>query len=450
MKIATQNLLLIVPIFLLLAAATVVLLFFSERREVRWGLESQAQGLALSIAEFTDAAAVAAVTDTNGEADAPALRAPLERLLKLGQAHRVEMFDLASGAVRRVIDVGARVGTPTPVDERLLLQAARGELVTRDVEDAGVLKAYAPIRDEQGVMRALVAVETSTAPLVEHQASVVRRASMALLALFVVGCLVSLGLTKLITGEIERLTRAARAFASGHYDVRLAPGPIEEVAVVGTTFGIMGSVLEDATLRSTREMLQFERFNTEASLSAHYAARFSAPAAGDSAGVRFAIDRLGPAVHGDFWFHHSEQGRHWACLGRVSLPASFDAVLTASAAGALLHEGVARGADMPALLAEAGALFPIHCCLVLQWGDGDNRIAVYRLSDGAPVSQDWLEPQPGRTIAFTTLDEASDRKAARYANAYAFETPRSCVEELRRLFGDGTPGGVLVLQVTST
>jgi HAMP domain-containing protein len=299
-------------------------------------------------------------------------------------------------------------------------------------------------------MRAVAAVETSAAPLAEHRAAIVRRTTIVVLALLVVGCLVSLGISKLIAGEIGRLTRAAKAFAAGDYDARLAPGPVEEVAVVGSTFGIMGSVLKDATLRSTREMLQFERFNTEANLSEQYADRFAAPVAITHAGLSLAIDRLGPAMHGDFWFVRTEGPRSQACLGRVDRAASFDAVLAASAAGTLLQDALARGQSAPDALAQAADLFPLHCCVLLEWGTAGAPPTLHRLRSGEPLTRSPLDPRPGRTVALTTLDAESDRKAARYADAYAFDTPRSCVEELRRFFGDGTPGGVLALQVTSS
>jgi hypothetical protein len=164
--------------------------------------------------------------------------------------------------------------------------------------------------------------------------------------------------------------------------------------------------------------------------------------------VRLAIDRLGSALEGDFWCTDSIDGRHYACLGRADQPASFDAVLAASATRTLLRDGLTQGTAVPELLSRTAAVLPIHCCVLLEWSDVDARIAVHRLRGGC-ITHEWVQPVSPRTIALTTLAEPFDRQAATYADAYAFDTPGRCVDELRRFFGGGTPGGVLVLQVTS-
>jgi hypothetical protein len=170
----------------------------------------------------------------------------------------------------------------------------------------------------------------------------------------------------------------------------------------------------------------------------------------EHAGVRVAIDRLGPALHGDFWFVEGDERRARACLGRVDGPASFDLALAGSAVNTLLQELFARGKDAAAALAEAASLFPIHCCVLVEWQSGERgALSVHRLRQDGTVVNQVLRLHPSRTAALTTLEHSADRKAVRYANAHEFDTPRRSVDELRRLFGAGTQGGVLALQVTS-
>ncbi len=451
MRIATQNVLLVAPIFLLLALTTSLLLFFVERREVEWGLDSGAQGLALAIAEFTSADAVTkAASPTAVPADIAAVRDPIDRILKFGQATRVEVFDATSGTPLRVLDVGERSGTPPSVPSETLRLVLEGRTVSHTVPGANdLLSAYAAVRGSDGRPRAIVSVETSLASLRAHEEGVVLKVVPISLLLLLVGCAVSLVISRIISGEIGRLTATAQAFAAGDYDARLEPGPIEEVAVVGSTFGIMGSVLKDATLRSTREMLQLERFNTDAELSERYAERFAGPIAGERGGVRFAVDRLGRAMHGDFWFIRSHETAHYACLGRIEDATSFQAMIAASAAATFVHDAVAGGMPAQAVLLEAAALCGLHCCALLQWADGDPRVDLHRLWPDGRVERSGFELPAGGTRALTTLDQEPDRKARQYVETYSFATPAGCVEELQRFIGDGTRGGVLVLQAVS-
>jgi HAMP domain-containing protein len=443
MKIATHNLLLIVPIFLLLALVTSGLLFFSERREVRWGLENEAQGLALTIAEFTDAAALQA-----SGAEAKALRAPLDRVLGFGRALRITLSRVDGETISRLVDLGATAGAPPGIDPRDLKRLALDEVVVR--EAAGDrLVAHAPIRDGSGAMRAVASVETSLQPAAAHRAAVLRRTGMMVLVLTVVGGLVSMLISAMITRDIGRLTRTAEAFAGGDYDARLSRGLIEEVSVVGSTLGIMGSVLKDAMRRATREMLQFDRVSTDAALAASYADRFAQPLASELGGMRIAIDRLGGPAHGDFWFVRQDGRLYRACLGRVEGAASFDAVLSGSAAAALMEEAFARGEDAPAAVATASTIIPLHCCVVVEWQQGSQPAIEVHRAQASTLTRAGLRLTAAETVALTTLDQESDRRVTHYAAAHAFDTPVRCLEELHRFFGGSTDGGVLVLQVRS-
>jgi HAMP domain-containing protein len=440
-KIATQNLLLIVPIFLLLALITSVLVFFSEQREVRWGIESEAEGLALTIAEFTD---IPSLNQSTG-------MAALERVLAFGQARRIDIAAFEGTRVHQILGAGEGPAVTPVIDDETRGRLTQGQVVTHDVPRSGWLVAHAPVRDAAGALRGVVSVATSLAPVAGHRTAVLRRSAAILLALLLVGALVSLVISTLITSEIAHLTHTASAFAAGDYDAALAPGAIEEVAVVGSTFGIMGSVLKDATIRSTRQMLQFDRFTTEGTLAEFHAERFCAPVAAEHAGVRVAIDRLGPAVHGDFWFVEGDERRARACLGRVEGSASFDLALAGSAVNTLLRALFAHGKDAAAALGDAASLFPLHCCVLVEWqADAHGELTVHRLGPDGTIANHTLRLSPSRTAAMTTLEQSADRKAVRYANAHEFDTPRRSIDELRRLFGAGAQGGVLALQVTSS
>jgi HAMP domain-containing protein len=449
MKISTQNLILITPIFLLLALITGLLLFVSERREVRWGLDSEAAGIALTIGEFTDPAALTKLGDGLAGPDGlAAIRQPLERILEFGQARRIELLVLTGGRPRAVLDLGERAGTPGAISDDVLQQALADRVVTRAVPgSAPLLAAYAPIRERTGKVVGLVAVETSLASEVDHRRAVLTRTAAIACGLFVVGCLVALLISRMIGAEIDSLARSARAFASGDYDAQFEVSRIEEVAEVGSTFRIMGSVLRDTTSRSAREVRQFEQSIAEADLAESYAGRFAPPVDEESGGVRLAIDRVGSALGGDFWLACSRLDGHYACLGRVDGPSSLESVMMASAARALLDEGLRNGITVADLLGQASELFPIHCCALLHWRrERGASLEAYWLRAGRPLDRTWIEPAGDRTVVLTTLDEESDRKAARYAAMYTFDAPRTCVNELKRLFGGRAPGGVLAFQ----
>jgi hypothetical protein len=210
----------------------------------------------------------------------------------------------------------------------------------------------------------------------------------------------------------------------------------------------MGSVLKDATRRSSREMLQLERAHTDIDLSESFASRFAEPLGEVHAGVSVAIDRLGRSTHGDFWFLHARaDGDHFACLGRIEAPPSFESTVQASAAATLLERALAGGSSPADTLVDGASLFAIHCCTLLHWRAGEQtRPAVYRLTPSGNVEQDRLDMGTNHTTVLTTLDEELDRRAARYARSHAFESPMQCVKELQRFLGDGSAGGVLAVQ----
>jgi HAMP domain-containing protein len=440
-KIATQNAMLVAPIFLLLALISSLLLFFLERSEVRWGLDSEAQGLALTIAEFTDGAAL---SDQSS-----ALRAPLDRILQFSQARRIDVFEVAAGQTRPVLTVGTP-GEPSsaPPSPDTLRRVLDGESVSQPATDAGDrLVAYSPIRDGDRHVRGIAAVRTSLEPLHAHRDAISVRTATISAGLLAVGCLVSLVISRIISKEIGQLTRTARAFASGDYEARIEPGTIDEVAVVGSTFGIMGSVLHDATERATREMLQLERFNTESDLVECYAARFAAPINEERGGVSLAIDRLGEPTNGDFWFSGTRGVDHVACLGRIVSTGSLDDLTAAASLGASMEQDFAGGAAVRDVLSSAADLFHIHCCMLLCWSAGATEVLVHRLDSAGRVEQRVLDVGTAATAVLTTLEPEPDRRATRYSATYSFESPIQCVNELQRFLGSSAIGGVLALQL---
>jgi hypothetical protein len=115
----------------------------------------------------------------------------------------------------------------------------------------------------------------------------------------------------------------------------------------------------------------------------------------------------------------------------------------------MMDEAFTRGEDGPGAVATTAAIVPLHCCVVVEWREGNpNAVDVHRTQAGT-LTRAGLRLTPGETIALTTLDQESDRRVTRYAAAHTFDTPERCLEELHRFFGGSTDGGVLVLQVRS-
>lgn len=446
MKIASQNLILIAPIFLVLAVITAFVLFVSERREVRWGLDSEAQGVALAIAEFTRASTLTPLPGETSKDREARLRPPIDRVLKFGHARRVELFVLEAGQPRRVLDIGERAGTPPSIDPDTLDRVIDGAVPIDDAPGATDRQAaYAPIRTGSQV-HGIVVVEASLVPLFEHRHEIIFGTAAIAVGLLGIGCLVSLIISRIISGEIGRLTRTAEAFVAGAYDARLERGAIEEVAVVGSTFGIMGSVLKDATLRSTREMVQLERFSTEMDLGVSFAERFAQPVAEERGGLSVAIDRIGPPMHGDFWLVQSIGEDHVACLGRVAGAPSFKSMVAASATATLIEAMLAGGATPERSLEQATELGPLERGILARWRTGAaDRVTVWQLKSGERVERSSVELGPGRIRVFTTLEEEFDARATRFADAYTFATARQAVEELRQFAGAEVSGGVLAI-----
>jgi HAMP domain-containing protein len=438
MKVATQNLILVAPIFLLLSVITGLLLFVSERHEVRWGLESEALGLAQTIAGFTDPSVL--------PAGGPAVQSRIDRIVKFGQARRIEVADLTAGRPRLVAEAGEAARGPASLDAHTLERVIAGQSITRPAPGAADrLLAASPIRGRDDRVSGVVTVEIDITALATHRALVASQTAIISIVLLAVGGLVSLVLSRIISRELARLTRTAEAFAAGHYEAGFTPGVIDEVNVVGSTFGIMGSVLRDATDRSTREMLQLERFNTDRDLTECYADRFAAPISSTHGGFDVAADRLGAAAHGDFWFVTAAGHESFACLGCVDGPSSLETLTVASAAGVVIQEALSGGVTPADAMQRAAAIFPVHCAMVAAWRTGDRRVSIHRLDSAGALHHTSTDIARGQTAVMTTLDDGSNRKAVRYAAGFAFESPVVCVRELQRFLG-GAPGGVLALQ----
>lgn len=470
MKIVTQNLLAIVPLFLFVAIVGGGLMFTAERTELRWGLEEEANSLAVALAEFVGADRATALLAVSGD-EVPALtelEAPLLRVLRWKQARRVALYsaDGTRSAFSAMLSEPAEgeEGDPTLAVSRQAdgwparpfeTYAGLGAEMDADrffvgpIEPASaggeVMRGWAPILDGQGKRVGLLAVEIDASPFSAGMRRVTLRIVLVTLVLLVIGVGVAIALSRRAAGEIRALSRAASDVEAGNLDRELGSGRIQEVADLTNTFGTMREVLKDVLAKTRRALVEGDRIRTSVDLSREFVRSFEPQLDLPAAGCVVAARHLGSRPSGSFYGAIERHKTLLAFVGMVREGEGLEAVLAASTARSLARDLLGR-LSVPEALAELVRLAPVRSveCLEVREGTSTAKRWVVARHGEAPVANE-IPLAAGAPAVCHTLGTAAQEAIAQYATLFGQLPPRELLDDVARAVPDGTGGCLLVV-----
>jgi HAMP domain-containing protein len=486
MKIRTQNLLAIVPLFLFLAVASSLLISFAERRELLWGLREEASSLAVASAEFIDGQGYATLVSAGTRAPYFAgLSVSLERILHRGQARRIFGLSADGGRTLFTLDAGEN-GAEAPASATVtrgippmhglgyepVLDAKKQPIASRpvamdtarffasapprapqyfvsDVRDTGPgdarMTAMAPIADAAGRRVGILGVETDAEEYVVTTRRILGTSAWITGIVLLVGTVVALGVSGLVTHEVQDLTRAAVDVKLGNLDRSIQPGRIQEVGDLAGTFNTMSAVLKDVLSQTRRTLIEGEQFRTEEDLAEVYNELFWPPLSSCHDGVAAAARQIGKGAAGSF--HALLTSPHGGCavVGRVGGSSPVTAALEASAACLLLQQEVAA-TDADTALRRVKELFDVERLECLCWDRAT--MAGCRWSFSAAAGCGAREPvcfEPGRPLLLSTLRADVQETVNRYASRFARLSPEELLADINAALPPGEEGSLMIL-----
>ncbi|WP_296600732.1 hypothetical protein [Phenylobacterium sp.] len=366
MSIRRTFLLLIAPLFLLLAGVNGALLYIWERAEAERGLANQAIAAAVTVAAFADAS----------EDLARALADPVR-----GAA--------LSDAVRRVKGLqGLYLVRPDGRTLRLAGDPSRdwpGRFETPRTPAAAGVRA-----DSKGLRRAtglapvrgggFVIAQIDAEPLFAQVKGLQRLVAGLVAAAGLVGLVLALAISRIITGELARNSgaiAAIRADGSAQTTGRFA---IRETGDLAQAVRLMATGVASRIARGRRELARRDRARDEAvSAAAYRDAAFPAEAA-EAAGASVAMRVMGGAPPGVFHALSLVAGRAAVVVGECGGESPSAALASALAARRLFEARLAGEGE--ALIAQATAAFGITRLAWRAWASGDAPSGLLLVIDG--------------------------------------------------------------------
>lgn len=476
MKIRTQNLFFIVPIFLGLAIINGVLNYREQLAEIEWGINEEIKALATTTAAFIDEDACRQIL--SGEVDLKHLEIfPLpQRIVKMeSQKKIINQKQLDKNIISRLIRKiwrylpgflrnqqqeyntweklqyfsilaadGSRQVIFEPYKEYWKVSMSNSIKETQNIiekikqaddkvyipkAESGsvILKAYAPIFNRSATLSGILGVEINAEYLKAQKSIMLLKISIISLIVILFGILVVLFISGIITRKIRELNEAAGVAAGGDYNRRVNIETIQEFIDLGNTFNTMSSVLEEVLSRTKRELIESERFRTQADLAKTYNETFWNPQEKTFGDVEVAARLISKRPTGDFFGVFQAAGniketqkrntsaeggceqsrREYAILGRVRAKEELDSVTLASAAFSLIRQELSK-TEPEQVFKDVCELFDVETWECIYWDEAGSEIQWLGYNpDGGPPLQRKMPLQEQRTLAFHTPRETS-------------------------------------------
>lgn len=435
MTIRRQTLLGVVPVFAALALLSTGVAYWLEARAILRGLREESGALAVTIAAFLRAEDL---PTGDGAAASGALKAGLERLDRWALVDGFAVWDPV--AKKLLYRRPENASLPPPTAEIRTLLAAEPYANTElhlDENNRQRMVAYAAARNEDREIIALVGVGIDASFFGEETSALRQRLAWIAVLVISFGFLVAWLLSAIIRREIRRLTISAATIDQGNY----TPPPtrfIQEVAELGHTFGVLGSVIDEVRAKSQRALAENERFRTEEDLLATYRAAFHAPIKGHFAGRAVAVASFGS--ESDLCFAAAgAAGEHgWVAFGRIDDTVSLDGACRSSAVQQEFSDRLDHGEEPEAVLTAVARLFTVGSATVVSWKRGSADVVRWDLYGSTPESTLLTPVAAQRAFFVHDLPAAFVTATDIYLSRAPKQAPETLVEDLRKLAEDST------------
>lgn len=444
----------IVPLFLGLSIVTGALTYHLQVKELTWGLDEESTSIAVSAARLIDGAAVRRIAAGEEALEAP-VRDQFRRILAWGRARRLTL--LAGADLRVLVDVfdgdspGAGVATPSPaVAAALERQPFVSGTPAKGAGGALTLTAFAPVRDAAGALLGILAVETRADTFASRRDAVLRSVLISLCAATLLGLLLAVLISRMITRRLSDLTDRVRQVETGGEVPGPGTGIIDEVNDLVNTFDTIQSVLGEVLAKTRRTLIETEQFRTEEDLMGAYLVEFQGPARTTVSGLDAAGSLFGRRPTGSFFGVWDLPGGGCAFVGTVGEQGLVERTVAGAAALAHLRQASRNGAVGPAL-ASTAELFPGLACEGASWGDRGADVVRWSLGgEGGAGKCARVDLQSGATVVLHTMGAPADGRIDAYVGQFRRLSPDALLGEVVTIVDEGLGGALLLLQPSPT
>lgn len=443
MRIGTQNLLLIVPLFLGVAVALGLLLYFSEPHELLWGQEQQASSYAIAIAEFASERETNLHPSVYSPSTDDGLRRALDRILS---SHRVKaVFQLSPNCktIAWSYPAGAVKTVPFATPGNLATLMSHDGVWTSDVlptkPRGAVVQAYSSMQTPTGTPLGAIGVITDASSYLRETRQTQTGVALAAIGVLIVGLLVSIFVSSLISREVRSLSETAALIAGGNLDVQAPGGRIQEIEDLGGTFNTMSDVLKDVLSRTKRSLVEGEQLRTPAEMAESYIEMFRPPIAATMHGVRICSRAIGEGS-GMFWTAVETASGSCAALGRLTAEDEVATAIAASAAARYLTRRLIDD-DPKQALTEAMQLFHADSLECLRF-TGD-KVEHWDAVSGQPTVQSYPAASRSRWALHRVTPDAGSI-VDRYLSLFDGHAPDDLAGDIAAAMPADSDGAILI------
>jgi HAMP domain-containing protein len=244
------------------------------------------------------------------------------------------------------------------------------------------MEACSSVLSPDGKLIGTIGVVTDAAPYLRESQQTLTGVATAAIGVIVVGILITVLVSGLISRELRNLSHTAALISGGNLDVQARAGRIQEIGDLGNTFNTMSDVLKDVLSRTKRSLIEGEQFRTHAELAMSYAEMFRPPIAADFGEFRCATRSAGQDF-GLFWTAFETPEGFCMALGHVKDDDDVSTAIAGSAAVRYLKHRLTKSEARQALT-ELSELF--HPDFLECYCFGDASVDHWRIGAvGAPA-----------------------------------------------------------------
>lgn len=289
MKIKYNNFLIITPIFFTIALVMSYLSYMNEVKEIRWGIESKAESIAIPSRIFIEHMLKEKTIDTVVEE----LKPKFANILKYNQAQRFYITEnkhiLLDTSSDKITD---EVGVPT----QLTTSTISEPYVKNNRQQVTI---HMPISGSAA--NTVLSIEVDNTAFFKQIDDAFSTMIFSIILISILGLITSYILSRIVTEKIYELNKDAHAIASGNYAHNSYIGNIREFTDLGDTLNIMKSIMKEIIFKTKNIIIEEEKFRSDEDLVNTYNNTLLSTKLVSINGIDVCISSIGTLEEGCFF-----------------------------------------------------------------------------------------------------------------------------------------------------
>jgi methyl-accepting chemotaxis protein len=257
MKLKYNNFMIIVPVFLLLGMVLALFNFSLEKRELMWGLDEELKSIATSTSIFIEHKNKSEEVLNNSYSD---IETSFTKIVEYDRVKRMLLLQNRE----HILEVTAE-NLDTYKKRYQTNVVSKDNFFESEIyedKELFLIDAFMKIKNSD-----LALVITLDATYVNEKLQEEYIEALVIVILVtLVGFIVSILLSIIVTKKLEELSLMAQALSSGKYNTEFKFGRVSEFSDLGATLDIMKSILQEVLFKTRNSIIQEELFSKESAL----------------------------------------------------------------------------------------------------------------------------------------------------------------------------------------